>query len=210
MVNAQAFPVKSDPYGVSYPLWIAKWWQWIMPIPKVDSPALDTTGEKCAVNQNEQNVWFLATTFGGNIQRACDIPMGKGILVPVLIGMCDSLSEPAKKTESELRECAWSGIQNAEFRLSVDNIDFRNITDYRVESPLFDLIIPSDNAWGNPTGGKQVAKAKAVAGGVYVLLKPLPIGPHEIHFSSSIIDNPTLGTYLYAEDIKYNVNVIGQ
>lgn len=206
----QAFSVESDPYGISYPTWAAKWWQWIMSIPKADNPALDTSGDKCAMQQNDQNVWFLATTFGGNIQRTCDIPEGKGILVPVLIGMCDTISEPTRQTEAELRDCAWSGINNAVYRLTVDNVEFDNITDYRISSPVFDLTVPVDNAWGNPTGGAQVANAEAVAAGVYVLLKPPSVGAHEIHFSSSIIDNPTLGTFLYAEEINYNVNVVSQ
>lgn len=206
----EGFSVNSAPYGISYPTWVEKWWQWIMPIPKANNPALDTTGERCALNQNEQHVWFLATTFGGNIQRACNVPEGKSILVPVLIGMCDNISEPTKKSELELRECAWAGIKNAAYSLEVDGVEFHNITKYRVETPMFDLSIPSDNAWGNPTGGKGLAEAKAVAVGIYVLLKPLSLGAHQVHFSSSIVDNPTLGTFLYAEDIKYDLNVVNK
>jgi hypothetical protein len=203
----ESSPVKSAPYGISYPAWVAKWWQWIMPIPKANNPALDATGEKCDLNQMDQNVWFLATTFGGNIKRDCDIPEGRSILVPVLIGMCDNISEPKRKSGIELRDCAWSGIENAVYELTVDNVKFNNITQYRVETPVFNLTIPSDNAWGNPTGGKDIAEAKAVAVGVYVLLPPLSKGVHNVHFSSSIIDNPTLGTFLYAEDIEYDLNV---
>jgi hypothetical protein len=61
---SQLYPTNSKPYGLTYGEWSAKWWQWAMSIPTKDSPIVDKTGAKCAVGQNDPNVWFLAGTGG--------------------------------------------------------------------------------------------------------------------------------------------------
>ena len=74
------FQVDSAPYGIPYKNWTAKWWQWFTSIPLKDSPANDPTGEKCGLNQDDSNVWYMAGTFGGDNERTCAIPSGKAIL----------------------------------------------------------------------------------------------------------------------------------
>jgi hypothetical protein len=61
------FPPDSQPYGLSYGEWTAKWWQWVHSIPTGNNPQLDQTGEDCAQAQNQTGpVWFLAGTSGGS------------------------------------------------------------------------------------------------------------------------------------------------
>src|SRR5829696_6154711 len=63
-ISQSVYPINSKPYDKSYGEWSAKWWQWFVPIPTNDNPAVDRTGEKCAVGQNDPNVWYLAGTGG--------------------------------------------------------------------------------------------------------------------------------------------------
>jgi hypothetical protein len=203
-INPGVFPINSKPYGLTYGEWAAKWWQWIMSIPAKDNPRLDITGEKCSVAQSDQNVWFLAQTPSGPVQRDCIIPPGKAILVPLLTGECDYLSDPTVRTETDLRRCAFSGIQGATIRATLDGTNMKNLERYRVKSPLFDLTIPSDNSFGSQG---STGTTKAVADGYYLMLEPLSIGRHTLRFSASIVDNPTLGTFSYASDVKYNIEV---
>lgn len=202
--NPGVFPIDSKPYGHSYSEWSAKWYQWIMSIPAKDNPRLDPTGEKCSVAQSDQNVWFLAQTPTGPVQRHCIIPPGKAILVPLLTGQCDYLSDPTVRTETDLRKCAFSGIQGATISATLDSTTMKNLERYRVKSPLFDLTIPVDNPFGNqgPTG-----TSKAVVDGYFLMLEPLSAGRHTLRFSASIVDNPTLGTFSYAIDVKYDIEV---
>jgi hypothetical protein len=197
------FPPESTPYGTSYPEWAAKWWTWILSIPKNEHPSLDTTGERCSVEQRDENVWFLAHTFGGTVERNCQVPEGKAILIPLLTGECDFLSDPTIQNEAGLAKCAWSGVQGAVYDLRINGTLITNLDEYKVTSPLFDLVIPADNAYG----GGPIGPTQAVAAGIYLLLEPLPVGMHRIEFSNSIMDNPLLGTFGYAEKVAYNLGI---
>jgi hypothetical protein len=55
------------------------------------------------------------------------------------------------------------------------------------------MTLPNDNALSLPSGTTQ-----AVSDGFWNLLKPLPAGEHEIHFSGSLID-------FTATDAMYNI-----
>lgn len=195
------FSIDSSPYGTSYPEWTAKWWQWMISIPAQDNPNLDTTGEKCNINQTDPNVMFLAPTFGGPAERECVIPQGKAILVPILTGECDHLSDPAITTDLGLLQCAMSVNEGGVVRASIDGAPINNISRYRVQSPVFELEIPPDNAFGGgPTG-----TTKAIADGYWIFLEPLPLGKHEIEFSGDVID--LMGQNSYATSVKYNLEI---
>jgi hypothetical protein len=105
-INQQLYPINSKPYGLTYGEWSAKWWQWAMSIPTKDSPIVDKSDAKCAVGQNDPNVWFLAGTGGGEADRVCAIPAGKAIFFPVINVECSFTEFPDLKTESDLRKCA--------------------------------------------------------------------------------------------------------
>ena len=42
------------------------WWQWILSIPKDQNPG---TGHNVSLNQSDENVFFLAGSFGGFIEH---------------------------------------------------------------------------------------------------------------------------------------------
>src|SRR2546425_9241391 len=58
---APVFPADSKPYGLTYPQWAAKFYQWGLSIPLQASPFNDDTGKNCAQNQ-QGPVWFLGGT----------------------------------------------------------------------------------------------------------------------------------------------------
>jgi hypothetical protein len=198
-LNPGIFSIDSRPYGLSYSEWSTKWWQWIISIPAKDSPRLDLTGQKCSVAQDDPNVWFLAQIGSGSVERNCTIPKDKAIFIPILTGECDYLSNPTVKTESDLRKCAYSGIEGAQLSAVVDGRNLKNLERYRVQSPLFDFVIPSDTGFGQG----PVGTTKAVADGYHVILEPPSPGRHTLQFSANIVDNPTIGTYSFAIDVKY-------
>ena len=47
------FPIESRPYGLTYGEWSARWWQWLLSVPKSRSPAVDASGDNANVNQND-------------------------------------------------------------------------------------------------------------------------------------------------------------
>lgn len=88
-------------------------------------------------------------------------------------------------------------------QVTVDGKALKGLQGYWVESPLFNLSIPTDNTLGVKAAGTTQAKGV----GYYLFLEPLAVGKHIIHESYSIVDNPTLGTYSAAVDETYNIEV---
>lgn len=60
-----------------------RWWQWAMSAPADASPVRDRTGEHAAWNQPD-DLWFLAGTYGGHVERRCVIPSRTPLFFPVL------------------------------------------------------------------------------------------------------------------------------
>ena len=99
------------------------------------------------------------------------------------------------KTESDLRSCAKADQDKAtNLQVTVDGV--------WVQSPLFNVTIPKDNVIGSPPGTTQ-----AVSDGFWILLKPLPVGKHQIHFSGSLVDFTATGPLNFISDAKYNITI---
>jgi hypothetical protein len=197
------FPPDSKPYNLTYSEWTAKWVQWEYSIPQEANPAVDDTGENCA-NSQSGPVWFLAGTFGGAVTRECTIPSDKGILTPIILGLCDSATEPTLDTEEELRSCAKADQDLVIGKeITVDGVNIGNLDSYRFQSPLFNLTFPENNIAGVPP-----QTAKAVSDGFWVLLEPLSPGNHEIHFKAALGDPTTIGATNFALDVRYLLTVV--
>ncbi|GGN96910.1 hypothetical protein GCM10010112_88650 [Actinoplanes lobatus] len=61
----------------------ARWWEWAAAESEETNPVADETGEHCARNQ-PGDVWFLAGTFGGRVERRCTVPLGVPVVVPAV------------------------------------------------------------------------------------------------------------------------------
>lgn len=61
----------------------AKWWTWAASSPENRNPVVDDTGQWCAENQ-PQDVWFFAGTFGGAVDRRCRVPAGRPLAGPAI------------------------------------------------------------------------------------------------------------------------------
>jgi hypothetical protein len=179
--NQLLFPPDSKPYGLTYGEWTARWWQWVSSVPTKDNPTTDENCEKYAVGQNDPNVWFLTGTYGStSAKRISTIPSGKAILSPIINAICSYGEYPALKTESELCACANSQIEYVtNMEAKVDGVKVENLERYRVQSPLFDVILPENNILE-----AEVSKTQAVSDGYWIFLEPLHPGTHYLYFSS--------------------------
>ncbi|MDQ3838873.1 MAG: hypothetical protein M3297_06350 [Thermoproteota archaeon] len=199
--NVLVFSPDSDPYGISYAEWTAKWWQWVLSIPIEINPAKDNTGGNCGINQSGP-VWFLAGTVGGVVKRNCSIPEGKAILLPIL-NHGGTLADRREremhiKGETELLEFAGSEmdvISNLE--VSVDGIKLNNLCIYRIRSPVFDVVLPRNNLFEGTPG-----PTRGAADGYWLFLKPPSRGKHNIKsFGSCLSGTINIG-------VNYDVLVI--
>ena len=195
-VSPQQRVVKIETFGATYGEWSARWWQWLLSIPAAINPNLDATGANCDQGQknNEDDVWFLAGTFGGSATRTCTIPAGKPIFFPLIN---TAVFKPVDgETLLDLRRQASAFINSVSvLECTIDGVALSNLFAFRVHSPSFSIDLPPGGlVQGNAT-------ATVVSDGYWLLLSPLPPGPHTIHFRGA-----TSGGELVV-DVIYNLMI---
>jgi hypothetical protein len=182
--NPGVVPPSVNEFGNPYGEWTARWWQWLLSIPDATNPNLDTTGAHCAEAQTGQ-VWFLAGGFGGPaVTRRCTIPAGKDLLLSPRntlfgegVGDCTG---PSDCNPTALRELALEMIDDPTPEVRVDNVAVKNLDQYRVTSPVFNVFFPQGAVFGLEPG----THGPVVSDGFWLLLKPLSQGAHTIHVKS--------------------------
>jgi hypothetical protein len=201
-INPGLYAVNSKPFGLTFPQWSEKWWQWMVSIPQPQNPLNDDTGKNCGQGQNNPNVWFMTGTGSGTVVRSCTIPSSKAILIQPAGNECSYAENPSLKTESELRSCAIAGDQVNSIHVSIDGKNLRNLQNYIVQTPLFDLTFPANNIFGAPAG-----PSKGVSHAYMIFLQPLSAGRHDIHFDQVTLGSPETGTANFAYDVTYRLTV---
>ncbi|MGA7369292.1 MAG: hypothetical protein WBX01_09190 [Nitrososphaeraceae archaeon] len=199
----ETYPPGSEPYGLSYGEWSAEWWKWLDSIPEDRNPAADATGAFCAENQNASGpVWFLAGTWGSKEDRSCTIPSGKSLLISPIEAICTPVDTPGVKTEEDMRKCTKEDQDKVNLvSVTVDGAEIP-MSEYRFQSPLFNLTLPANNVMGVPAQETQ-----GVSDGYFVMLKPLPKGEHEIRSVGSLTEVTVQGTQNFASDVTYHITV---
>jgi len=197
--NPGIYSADSNPYGDTYPVWTAKWWQWFIGIPNSEQPFADTTGAKCNTNQTGP-VWYLVGS-AGRVERNCTVPSGKAILFPILNTECSYSETPTIKNKEELRNCAVEANNDAVLSASIDSRNIKNIDKYRITSDLFNVSYPSDPVF--PTNSNS---SKAVSDGWFIMLEPLKPGQHEIKFSASQVGSQSTGESTVM-DVTYHLTI---
>jgi len=203
-------------YGRTYSEWSAAWEQWSDSIPVAQHP-LFTDGD-CSVGQSGP-VWFLGGKFCANgatcsytgVVRTCNLPSGKALYFPILNGEDSALEESVAENPgveayqliAAMRSYEDAGLSAAKVSCWVDGAPIPHLKErFRVQSPAFGFTLPTDNLlkaiYGNPNfvAGTYFP---AVDDGWYVMLSPLPPGPHVLHFRG-VVDG-------FALDITYHLNV---
>lgn len=202
------FSPDSKPYGLSLDDWSVKWWQWIMKIAKNQNPTLDESGKNCNVNQENNNVWFLAgRSAPGKSERNCEIPSEMSIFLPLNNYECNFWENPDIKTIDELLSCPSISLGPADsiiLKLKIDDkeIDQKELKKYRFATSDFQISIPKDDIFGI----KEFGNTTASSDGYWVMIKPLSSGKHTISFFGGALGNiqdPTI----WWNEITYNLVV---
>lgn len=196
------YPPQANPYGTSFGQWTAAWWRWAFSIPIANHPLFDNG--PCDTNQGGP-VFFLGGAFTGvSATRECTVPAGKSILLPVANGECSNQEPPPffGGNEAEMRACAISFMDTyldlGSLVATIDGRTVRNLTTYRVQSPLYSFSAPADGLFGpTPVSGQSVSD------GYWLFLKPLSEGRHTIHFEANF------PAFSFPIDVTYNLHVRG-
>lgn len=149
-------------------------WQWLIDRDPAQNPVLDRTGRACSVNQKGL-YWFLA---GGQasdrIERACTVPYGVNVVLPVMASMMPTDDEGVCKATMELARLSPFTIQDS--FMEIDGVRFDRLQDYSASMSSCTPLSVS---------GRQLAPYVNWLG-LWVTLRPLPRGEHTISFGARI------------------------
>src|SRR5215208_872359 len=200
------FPSGSKPYGLTFAEHQKNFWKWVLGIPANESPVNDPTGEKCANGQSNTNssVFYLSMNTGGLSERTCKVPVGKGLLIPVMQVEWSDKEAPGASVE-ELHKSAkkdQDSVNSLYLKIGDKEYKYKDLIKYRTQTDVFEVVFPDKGIFGVIEGGVS----KAVGDGFYILTEPLTKGNYSIHFKSSLIClDPGCAEPNFAQDIKYNI-----
>jgi hypothetical protein len=179
--KVEIIPPNAHPHGLSYAEWTVKWWKWAVSMPVDRHPLTDTA--PCNANQSG-DVHFLGGSFtSSEVVRNCNVPTGKALFFPILNTECSTI-EPDPfhgDTAKELRDCAKGWVDGATGICTIDGMPVQHLEKYRVQSPMFTFgPLPENNVLfiTVPPG----TTGQSVSDGFWLMLAPLPKGPHTIEF----------------------------
>jgi hypothetical protein len=203
--NPGAISPQDKAYGKTYGEWSVRWWQFVSMIPWPHNPTNDPTGANCTFGQKGK-VWFLTGAFftaSATLTRNCTVPASKAIFFPVINAEADNLTCADPDTTfsiKELRKLISDPIDTVT-NLAVE-IDGVALPNYRVQSPVFSYTLPDDN-YLKALGCSDAlvgTYGPAVSDGYWVMLAPLSVGKHTLHFKG------TYGTSTL--DVTYQLTIV--
>jgi hypothetical protein len=197
VADPRIYTNNTQPYGIPYNQWAAKWWQWTQSIPGPVHPRDHPSEQNCKIAQ-QGPVWFLADLLNGTQGRACTIPASKSIFVSLVGGFCGSDSPSVTNNES-LRQCAVDGDNYATVQATLDGKEIKNLDQYRIRYGPFVINYGNNNIYGHKAG-----TARGDVDGYYLFLKPLPPGQHVLDLKTSIL-NPEDSSHNYSADLIYHI-----
>jgi hypothetical protein len=185
LAQAAAAPIPLAPdaqaYGLTLAEWSAAYLQWFLSIPMSTNPIFDESDQFASIGQR-MPVWFLPG--GSVVERTMSVPSGASILLRARAYVVWGVS-PGEVTEASLRAGVRGLVDQvpaSDLPASVDGVEIPNLNQYRVQSPVFPLILPADNVLNEPADGGNGHEwiGIGVGDGYWLLLPPLSVGQHVI------------------------------
>lgn len=180
--------------GKSYNELAGEWTNWLTAEPIATNPAFDPDGRFCDLNQ-QGNVWFLASTFGGVVDRTCEVPADKAIFLSlggVFLSFAPEFpaaGDPCLQMATDL-ERVRCDVNNdvpvapgISFAATLDGVPVEDLFAFRAQSQPggFTLRVPNPS-FLTDLGFAPGDRSPAVADGYFLFLKPLKPGTHTLSF----------------------------
>jgi hypothetical protein len=199
------FAPDTDPYGLPYEDHIKNFWKWIISLPKDQNPWHDETGASCTRGQLGVNspVFYLSGNGGHQSKRTCNVPSGKGLLIPVMVVEISDKEVPGKSTDvlAKIAKKDQDSVTNLYLKINNKEYNTKELRKYRKSTGEFSVNFPE-----NPIFGATKGPSKAVADGHYIITKPLPKGEYDVHYKSSLTcDGAECLERKFDQDIKYRI-----
>lgn len=218
-IDPAVVPPNARVGGLTMGDWGARWWSWIAQTPlhnaagDVQHPLLDATGQYAGVGQSGE-VFFLAGSWIGQVERHVTIPPGKKLYFPLLNWCYFTFpTDPLPWfTEPELiamqsppavgnLHTIWAvldgkPIQNLDRTFAVSGL-------FRVAPVPEDNVFGLDLVWLEPTQSFE----QSLCTGYALMLEPLTPGVHTLTFGATTV-NPANPDEVWGwQDIAYQITV---
>lgn len=192
-------------FGKSYSELASEWTNWFVTEPIATNPAFDPDGRFCDRNQRG-DVWFLASTFEGVVNRTCEVPAGKALFLslggafvsfapefPAAGDPCLQMAATVEKVRCDVNNDV-PVSPSISFQVTLDGAPVEDLFAFRAQSQPggFTLRVPESSFItdiGLPAGNR----APAVADGYFLFLKPLRPGIHTLTLRMTNPDQSVTG-----------------
>jgi hypothetical protein len=178
-----------------------QWWQWASSFPRDENPLADTTGEDCSKG-DFGDIFFLAASEGGKVERDCTVAEGQAILIPIITALC--FSDEGQTQESLLAQCTEIINQQKNLKLIIDGSKVQNLESYRVTNPSFFTVDFPENNIFEPT---PAGSYDAVADGYWALIQGLSAGEHTITVDGKLHGQSSFGKLDFRTQVTYHLTV---
>jgi len=192
--NPGVMPPGSEPFGMSYAEWHVACVDWAMSMPEATNPMLnaDDPGDQATATRpvwlgpydasagQSGHVWFLAGTYknGWVVEREATIPAGTPLCIPLQNSLVFGWP-PIPAAEAWMRQYLSLLLDTAVVSCEIDGVPVKDLERYRHQSPAVPLVLPEGNLPGLPPGEWGMV----VDDGYYLILAPLSVGTHTIHWT---------------------------
>ena len=190
--------------GKSISEWTVDWWTWAW-TEYMDNVIEDPTGDLQHLNQSGP-IYHIAGTFGGTETREFTVPHDKHLLIPLvntgwgedwngITGVVDLVAGDIDLASSVF------------FSLNGESLEEATIlANHREPTGLTTISIPFDNH----VFLEEVVDHPFASDGYWVMLEPLPVGEHALHFGGSLdLENhPTDPLPNFMTEVTANITVV--
>jgi hypothetical protein len=203
--NPGIVPPDHSFHGMTYSEWSAEYWKWAMGSTLETDPIADTTGEFGALRQAGP-VWFLANNWDGTTSRTLTVPAGKFLFVPIVDQIWVNLEVLGDRPWSIAYREYIRSLQDWYlddwdlFTCEIDGEPVSDLESYRFSTAAGDaymVVFPDDNWFGIDAG----IYGPTIDEGRYLLVRPLSVGEHTIHFTSESTE------WGFPSDVTYELTV---
>ena len=152
-------------------------------------------------------MFFLAgIATGAPVTRECTVPSDTPLFFPIInVEYSDVESDPFHDdTDAERLACAQAFIDDvgiSTLKATIDGVDVKSLRRFRVASRPFDLRAPAQS---NILFLPGVTSGRSESDGYWLMLKPLSLGTHVIHFEGALVSGPFAG---FSQDVTYILTV---
>jgi hypothetical protein len=189
-------PADTGVGGFEQAQWSQRWWRWSARF-GADTPSTDRDGSRCALNQDDGPVWFLAGTDGSfDAVRTCTVPADRHLFLPLISWTI--ASDDVEALEAPLVSCQDKQGRAARF---ADHV-FTGLVllDGRPIGELKRMRVANRSCFAMADGSPVVA-----GDGYWLMLKPLPPGEHTLAVAAGYREGPRQSM----QNFQYTLQVQG-